>query len=267
MLLKILYIFCVFLFSFNLKAKEKEYFFKKTNYCIENSLGWRFYCDEEEVIEAEENEEKKFSKEEETYSGKLEKLQNQINELKAKAVLEPTEENIKNYMFLQQKLQDQATLFSDVWRRTLWNTPELDYTQKRPVSNIGKKVWDEDRTNQIEETIQNLKERFGIFFIYSTSCIYCQRYSDILKNLKNKYNIEIKGISIDGKFLSSWEKNSFLNQGQLEKLGIDYSNVPITVLFDNKLNKTVTIGYGLMTQDEILYRIYILIKLNLGEDY
>ena len=171
--------FFVFVFLYIKKGFTKDkIFFKKNDYCYDNNLGWKFYCDEE--INPEENnkknekEEKKKEKIEnktngknsseksnsKTYIDKLNELQKLLEETKAKAVLEPTENNVKEYMFLQQKIINQASYFSDVWRRILWTTPSLDYTQQRPVSGVGKDVWQFNRNTRELETFKNINKRY-----------------------------------------------------------------------------------------------------------
>jgi conjugal transfer pilus assembly protein TraF len=241
----------------------------KSSYCKENKLGWKFYCDDEQKQttimkdKIDNTQNNSFQ----SYRLELTNLQNELEEIKAKAVLYPTETNIKEYMVFQQRLLNQAGLFSDVWRRAVWKNPELDYTQQRPVTALGKEIWTENRLEQTANVLKNINERYGIFFVYSPTCPYCQKYSQILYNLKQVYNIEIRGISIGGGFLPLWERESFVNNGQLEQLGIDYSVVPVTVLYDNLSQQIVTVGYGLMTQDEVMERIYVLTQTKVGEDY
>ena len=254
-----------FILSYNVMA-QNEHFFKKDQYCIDHQLGWRFYCDEEPKEEVEEQEIEGQSNKQ-TYMEKLDNVHKIVEEAKAKAVLEPTEENVKNYMYIQQKVLNQASYFSDMWRRIVWITPELDYSQKKPISNIGRNVYEEDKNNKMLDNLKNINKRYGIFFVYSSKCIFCQKYAQILYEFKNIYNLEIKGISIDGNFLPLWENNSFINQGQLEQLDVNYKTVPITILYDNLTNSAIVVGYGLMTHDELMSRIYLRTKIQTGEDY
>jgi conjugal transfer pilus assembly protein TraF len=281
-------IFLLSLFFFCLQHHPLYAYTRK--YCEDNRLGWHFYCEDEPLQTTptplnrekpkdsnqkdkdnsqtkKDNQENKQPNNKQSYTQQLKELQEMVEETKAKAVLEPTEQNLEEYMRLQMKLLNQASLFSDVWRRVLWVTPELDYTQQRPVSSVGKQVWSADRENREINTLKNINKRYGIFFIYSSTCSYCQRYSQILYDLKQQYKVEIIGISIDGNFLPLWETNSFVNTGQLEQLNIDYSTVPVTILYDNLTNSTISIGYGLMTQDELINRIYVITQTKPGEDY
>jgi conjugal transfer pilus assembly protein TraF len=189
-----------------------------------------------------------------------------LDELKAKAVLEPTQENIEQYMGLQLLVLNQGSLFADIWRRTLWQNPELDYTKDKPTSSIGRNLYKENRINMEINTLKNINKRYGIFFVYMSTCPYCQKYGQILQDLKQLYEIEIRGISIDGIFLPNWEKDSFINNGQLQSMGLNITTVPATILYDNIENKIVPAGYGLMTADELIERIYILTQTKDGDN-
>jgi conjugal transfer pilus assembly protein TraF len=68
-----------------------------------------------------------------------------LRELKAKAILEPTPENVTAYIRFQRAQLDRASLFSDVWQRAIWQDPDLDYTLQRPVSTLGKRQWQDSR--------------------------------------------------------------------------------------------------------------------------
>jgi conjugal transfer pilus assembly protein TraF len=56
--------------------------------------------------------------------------------LKAKAILEPSEQNVTAYIMFQRKQLDRASMFSDVWQHSVWQNPDLDYTLQRPVSVV-----------------------------------------------------------------------------------------------------------------------------------
>ena len=55
-----------------------------------------------------------------------------LEEARAEAILDPTTENLTAYLRLQQETLQRAATFSDAFRRTVWATPELDYTLKPP---------------------------------------------------------------------------------------------------------------------------------------
>ena len=68
-----------------------------------------------------------------------------LEEARAEAILNPTRENVTAYLRLQQETLQRAAAFSDAFRRTVWATPELDYTLRRPVGALAKQVWSDGR--------------------------------------------------------------------------------------------------------------------------
>lgn len=255
-----LFLFAVLIIVLGYANAYSQPMHSKTSYCTENKLGWKFYCDD--GVEEQKKEQKPKNKKQEAkqqeykYTQELTQFQKMFEEVKARAVLYPTEENVKAYMFLQMMVFNQASLFNDTWQKNLRSTPELDYLQKNPASAVGREVLEKDRYEKMISNLKNINRRYGIFFVYSTKCKYCIKYSEILYDFKQRYNIEIRGISTDGNFFPNWENVSFVNRGQLEQLGVNYSATPLTILFDMEQNTVIPVGYGLMTQDEIMERIY-----------
>ena len=81
-------------------------------------------------------------------------MRRQLEESRAGAVLDLTPEKVAAYLRLQQETLQRAAAFSaafsDVFRRTAWATPNLDYTLKRPVGALAKQLWsDEWKPGQI----------------------------------------------------------------------------------------------------------------------
>lgn len=229
--------------------------------CKEYGLGWHFYCQNDQK---EEDESKQ--KNQEDYKAKLDELKATLEEKKAKAVIYPTEENIKDYMEYQQMVLNKSGVFADQWRRTLWKTPELDYTLKRPVSKIGKEVWVDQRNKDVKQTVQQINERYGIFFIFKSGCPFCHKYSPILKSFQNKYGIVIMPISMDGGGLPEW-KDFVVNKGQIERMGMEISAVPATILFDKETKELIPIGFGALSHTDLESRIYAITKLEVGDDF
>lgn len=245
---------------------------KKPNYCAEYGLGWNFYCQDEQKEEVKEElkpEPKKLveaPQNQEDYAEKLALIKKTLDDKKAKAVIYPTEENIKDYMAYQKTVMDRSGTFADQWRRVLWKTPTLDYTLQRPVSKVGKESWTDKRNADVENTVRNINERYGVFFLFSSSCPHCHRYSPILKAFQQKYGISIMAVSMDGGGLPEWPK-FMVNNGQIARMGIDNNTVPATLLFDKKTRKVIPVGFGVLAHSELEERIYAQTKLEVGDDF
>lgn len=258
-------VFLFFLIIFTSSAKADE-----SNYCAKYKLGWNFTCDskiEEEISVKEVKKDLTKQKEDQSdYAEQLARIKQTLEDKKAKAVIYPTEDNIKDYMSYQQKALDRSGIFADQWRRVLWKNPELDYTQKRPVSKVGKESWIDQRNQDVADTIKNINERYGIFFLFLSTCPHCHRYSPILKSFQDKYGITIMPVSMDGGLLPEWD-NVMVNRGQVEKMGIEVSSVPATILFDKETRKVMPVGFGVLTHSELEERIYAITKLEVGDDF
>lgn len=234
--------------------------FAMANKCEEYDLGWHFYCN------TKNQEKEESSKNQNDYQQKLEEIKKTLEEKKVRAVIYPTEENIKDYISYQQVVLDKSSIFADQWRRVIWKTPDLDYTLKRPVSKVGKESWIDQRNSNVAATIKNINERYGIFFVFSGSCPHCHRYSPILKSFQEIYGITIMPISIDGGSLPQWDQ-FVVDQGQINKMGINVEAVPATLLFDKQTKEIIPIGFGVLSHSELEERIYASTKLEVGDDF
>ena len=237
----------------------------QSNYCQEYGLGWHFYCQDKKEQEKGANQQNQESNQED-YQKKLADIKQTLEDKKAKAVVYPTEDNIKDYMSYQKFVLDKSSNFADVWRRTLWKTPELDYTQFRPTAKMAKEAWIDKRNSDVGDTIRKINERYGIFFIFQGSCPYCHKYAPILKSFQEKYGITIMPVSMDNGGLPGWDK-FLINKGQVEKMGLTTQAVPATILFDKETRKFIPVGFGVLSHSELEERIYAITKLEVGNDF
>jgi conjugal transfer pilus assembly protein TraF len=198
----------------------------------------------------------------------LDRLNAWKKELEAKralSVVEPTPENIRAYMEAQRKLLDTAALYSDIWRRLIWQNPELNYELKRPVNNAGIDTYSKERNKAELQTIANLRNEWGIFFFFKSDCPYCHRMASTLKMLSDTYGITIFPVSIDGKGLPPFFSKPQVDNGLANTLGITV--VPTMILGNVKDKRMVPIGSGVVAMTDLLERIYILTSTKPGELY
>lgn len=232
-------------------------------YCGERKLGTWFYCERPKSADRAGSASASPAP---TYRQQLDRIGQRLEELKAKAVLEPTSENIIAYVRYQREQLDRASMFADVWERAIWQHPDLDYTLQRPVNTLGKSAWLEQRKTDREATIAALSERYGLFFFYSASCGACEVFSPIVRSLSDKYHLSVLPVSMDGGPNPVFPR-FVVNHGQYEKMGLEGGQVPALVLFDTYLKKPIPIGYGVMAEDEVISRIFTLTSVKPGSDF
>jgi conjugal transfer pilus assembly protein TraF len=230
-------------------------------YCQNRNLGYWFYCEKPKAAPKAERQE-----EPPNAVSRLDAITAELRELKARAILEPTNENVTAYVRFQREQLDRASLFSDVWQRAIWQDPDLDYTLQRPVSTLGKRQWQDARTSERNNVMQNLGRRYGLFYFFAQSCGACEVMSPIVQSVAGTWSITVRAISTDGG-PSRHFPNYTVETTQRSKMGLEPKITPAVVLWDAELRRAIPIGYGVMSADELLDRIYLLTTKEAGRDY
>lgn len=199
---RFLYIFCVLLLVFSI-ILPLDGFSNKTNshrWWYQRDKGWFFY--EDPVVIKEPEDAKKETppvKKEEAPLG-TETLRKEGEKLLSKAMLEPSELNIKNYMEHQKKMLDLSHKFAHMWQRVLMKYPEL-YVH---ASTEG--VYEDTK-----KAIAELGKKAGLFFFYSTQCPHCVNMASVIKEFRRKHDFSIIPITVDGRVLPEFPDTLFDN--------------------------------------------------------
>lgn len=232
-------------------------------YCGERRLGQWFYCAKpkpsEEVRPT-------TSPKETSATDRIAAITRQLDELKARAILDPTEANVINYVRFQREQLDRASTFSDTWQRALWQNPDLDYTLQRPVSTVGKRLWLDNRKADRDAVLTSLGQRYGLFYFYAQSCGACEVFAPILRSVTDSHRLTVMAVSMDGGPSKDFP-NYVVDSGQRARMGVPGSETPALVLFDTQTRRTIPVGYGVLSADEIMDRIFMLTNTKVGSDY
>ena len=192
-------------------------------------------------------------------------LGKEIERLLAVAVEQQSPEAVKEYLFLQQYAMDRASRFSDVFRRTVWTTPELDYSlRSRPTNAMAIASYDAQRDGRRTAASEQLAQSHGLFFYFRGNCTYCHQLAPILRMYQRNSGIEIFPVSLDGGTLPEFP-NAKLDNGSAANLNV--STVPAVFLADKRSGKVQPVGYGLMSLQEIMERVYVLTSTQPGQEY
>lgn len=231
-------------------------------YCRERNLGQWFYC-EKPKPDPETNAKAQASV---PAAARLKAISAQLEELKAKAILEPTTQNVQAYISYQREQLDRASNFADVWRRAIWQNPELDYTLQRPINALGKKTWTTQRTAQRDAALAAISQRYGVFYFYSSGCAACEVFSPIIRGVSDRFGMTVMAVSIDGGPNAAFP-NYLIDTGQFQAMGMAGKQVPALVLFDTVTKQPMPIGYGVMAADDVMDRIFTLTNTEPGSDF
>ena len=231
-------------------------------YC-RRKLGTWFYC---EKPKAKPRDPAASPAPTQTADARLKEIGKQLDELKARAILEPTSENVIAYIRFQREQLDRSSTFADVWQRALWQTPDIDYTLQRPVSTVGKRAWLDTRSAARSAAMAKLSQRYGLFYFYAQSCAACEIQSPILKSLADTNRMSVVAVSMDGGPNRVFP-NYVVDTGQRARMGLEGAATPALVLFDTVTKRPIPIGTGLMAADEVIDRIFVLTNTKPGSDF
>ena len=231
-------------------------------------LGWHFYCDRaEEPPEAEPAPRPAPSVvDERPATERIEAMRKALEEARAEAILDPTPANVTAYLRLQQETLQRAAAFSDAFRRTVWATPELDYTLRRPVGALAKQVWSDGRRQARDAALARLGERYGLIYLGHAGCAGCKVFGPLLRAFASRHGLDVLAVSLSGEALEGWPE-AVPDNGRAARLGLGNAPVPALVLFDAQTKKVLPVGFGVMAEDEMAERIFALTALESGNDY
>ncbi|WP_242128567.1 conjugal transfer protein TraF [Sphingobium sp. Sx8-8] len=230
-------------------------------YCGERKLGEWFYCTRSKTTPRPNAGIPRPSAAE-----KMAVITSQLKELKARAILEPSEENIIAYVRFQREQLDRASTFSDTWQRALWQNPDLDYTLQRPVSTVGKRAWLDNRKADRDAVLESLSQRYGLFYFYAQSCGACEIFGPILRSVADSHGMAVMAVSMDGGPNRDFPEY-VVDAGQRARMGVPGNETPALALFDTATRRTIPIGFGMLSADEIMDRIFTLTNTRVGSDY
>lgn len=273
----------------------------RLDYCG-RSLGSWFYCEapqlppkvEEKASEA--RAEPELKPETAPEIKELDAYHRRLQEAADVASWNPTPANVERYVRLQKVALDKSGLFSDLWRRLVWTTPDLDYTLQRPTMALAKTAYDNERTSDRDIFLRGVSEDVGVFYVYSGTCGPCRMASPIVKSFSDRYGVTVKVISTDGAFNPVFG-STMRDHGQLAGWGIDHEVTPALLIYQSpsevdrngqprlrhiagpdghrmQLRPCMQpqgcltyLGAGVMSVEDIAERFFVLLSKDPGTDY
>lgn len=185
----------------------------------------------------------------------FEALQKRVEDLRNIAIINPSERNIRNYLNIQNLVIEKASTFADVAQRVIWATPELDPTVTgRPVNAKALEVFDREQAGARSGAVARLAQTHALFFFFRSDCPYCHQFAPLLKDFEARFGLTIVPISVDGGGLAEF-RNPKVDNGIARTL--DVRQVPALFLAEPRGGRITPIGYGVLSESELLERIFV----------
>ena len=212
------------------------------------AIGWHWY---NEIYEAKEKPVKNKPIKPKTAEAEMTKLRETVREAKAKAILYPTEENVREYITLQNLVAEKASMFSSMWQKVLLDFPELSYAVLHPTENNAQHVLYEQDRQKENQAIAAYREKYGMFFFYRGDNLLDQELAPTIASFSKENQISLIPISVDGKILPVFVEST-IDKGQAKKLGVKY--FPALILVEPKSRAVQPLNYGFISLDELRHR-------------
>ncbi len=164
------------------------------------------------------------------------------------AIVSPSIDNIKSYLYVQRALMDQSQRFAENWQKVLLHAPDLDETRIHPVNQSARHLYLANHQQRKTERLQQLSKEYGLFFFFKGECIYCQAFAETLKHFSEKYQWSLLPISLDGQPLTAFPDFQQDN-GLAEQLKI--ATVPALIAMHTKTKQLIPLSFKMISLSEL----------------
>jgi len=200
------------------------------------------------------------------------RFKKQVEESLHAAVQNPSVANIARYLELQAESRRKASAFTDLTRAVAMKMPWLSATADgaRPTNLVAASAFDRQQRVQQDSLMQELASTHGLYFFYRSDCPYCHSFAPMLKQFELKTGITVFAVSVDGGPIPHFP-NAVRDNGIflriLTEAGIppERVQVPFTALAAPASRQVLPLGFGVMTADELVERISLLVRVQQGQ--
>jgi len=183
-------------------------------------------------------------------------LQREVEEVRAIAIIRPTEENVRRYMELESRVVRNASQFADLAQRIAWANPNLDpSTQGRPVNASALEAYEESQVRTRGSTLAALANDHALIFFFRGDCGYCHKMAPLLTAFRQRYGFPLIAVSVDGGAIPSLPM-ARTDNGIVRALKV--AQVPAVFLAQPFTGRIVPVGFGVLSESQLVERIMAL---------
>lgn len=219
------------------------------DYYSQHSVGWHWYDDPNEMAVQKPKAITKPSDPNVIVNSAKQRITTALN----KMISDPTQENVTQYIALQEQLNNRAEKLATVWQEVLLKNPNLNYSLDHPTNNVALQVYHEEESKEKDTSIKIFGQKTGLFFFYKSTCPYCIRFAPILKNFAERNGLTVIPITLDGISLPEFP-DSKRDSGQAAQFHVTVT--PSLFAVNPYTQKAFPVAYGLTSETELRDNIY-----------
>jgi len=174
-----------------------------------------------------------------------------LMEFQKKAVQRPTEENVHEYLTMQDIARRKAAAYANVASFVIQKYADLNVGREYPVSAPGVVARVKMQKEEITATIQAAAGDHALLYFTRLDCQYCQEQRQILRYFTDRYGWQIKEIDAD------------VAPGVASRFGIQ--TTPSLLLIGKGRENYIPVASGVVALDELEQTLYRSIRLLNGQ--
>ena len=218
------------------------------------ATGWHFYDPhpkEEEVKKEEEKTPtapKESTPQKNAYTARLEAWQENFKEAKAKAIFEPTHENVAQVQHMQRELTDKSLNFGRKWMELSLTKGILTYPEANPSPQYREVAKEMEKKQRAKDMARAKDVGFGLFFLTKEGCPYCEKFAPTVKEFAKDYGLDVLEIS-------SGTPSGFFESAPNNGIGDELNSegiFPMLFLVDTKRKHFHPLARGLATPSQLV---------------
>ncbi|MEA3411973.1 MAG: conjugal transfer protein TraF [Pseudomonadota bacterium] len=126
-------------------------------------------------------------------------LKTALPEYRMRAIEEPSQENVRAYLYLQRVTLDKSTEFARMVKTVTIGDPYLDEIACQPSANYATHTLSRSRDGNTAEVLGQVARRVGLFFFFASDCDLCDAQAEVLEILERNHGFAVKAVSLDGR--------------------------------------------------------------------
>ncbi|HBL23353.1 MAG TPA: conjugal transfer protein TraF [Deltaproteobacteria bacterium] len=114
-----------------------------------------------------------------------------------KAVMNPSEENVREYYVIQDIARRKSLAFANSASFIMQKYPELNVATDYPTATPGRGALTRLQADEIRAKLVSARSDFGLIYFYSPSCQYCVEQGRIVDMFRDRHGWEVKKVNRD----------------------------------------------------------------------
>jgi conjugal transfer pilus assembly protein TraF len=176
-----------------------------------------------------------------------------LDELRDRAIDEPSDENVAAYMYAQRVMMDKADNFAERVKQVVETDPLLDENNRFPFAVAFRAHLMQAKEEAKQAALRDLATRAGLLVFFRSDCRFCHLQVPGLRHLAERYGFIVKYISLDGRPLPGIA-DYIRDAGQAGRLRV--SIVPTLVLAIPS-DTFVVVSQGYLAQTSLENRLLV----------